>query len=133
MNLKILLRGLNIDYKFSFERFKELLGQDVQVIILFSHWIDNSIEFLDCLVTIEQFVEAVPENYTGIIDLCVCHPKPLVYALRKKYPNNIVRFTDTVSTPSHWLVFYEVLFTYFYHNNSSYLDGINTVVAEFKK
>ena len=53
-----------------------------QVVIVFAHWTREGVELDDGVTTLDAFVEAVPNLFGGILDLCVCHPLPLVLKLR---------------------------------------------------
>ncbi len=83
-----------------------LLKQEIRttrVVLLFSHWGQDGIELGGEFVSAERVVDGVPESYSGVIDLCVCHPIPLVDALLAARPGAVVKYTRLKATRHHWL------------------------------
>ncbi len=79
-------------------------------VVLFSHWADDAVEFADGLVPGARVVDAVPVSFTGVFDLCVCHPMSLVNRLNELRPNCIVKHSAKPAIPLYWLYFYRMLF-----------------------
>jgi hypothetical protein len=115
-----------------------------KVIILFSHWTENvierdkdksiiydAVEFPDGFITIPKIIEQIPSHLTGVIDLCVCHPKPLVTALRLHCPNCLVKYIDKPATPAYWMYFYLALFRYLKSNPSNYSVALDKIIEGF--
>ena len=91
-------------------RFRDLFKPG-KVVILFSHWNENQVEFIDGMAGIKRVVDSTPQPLHGILDLCVCHPCQLVEALRGPLGNDsVIRYSISRATPSLWIRFYEVLF-----------------------
>jgi len=126
--------GVNVIHNLRLDDFGELFQKEkLEVVILFSHWKDHSVEFYDGFAEITQIVNEIPIDLSGIIDLCVCHPKELTFALRKLRPNYLVRFTDKEATPFFWLYFYLALFSHLANNELTYLDALKElIIASFK-
>ena len=80
--------------------------------ILFAHWrdVDERIELADGLVSPEAIVQVVPSDFKGIMDLCVCHPRALVFGIKQKCPDSLVKSTDKDAAPLWWLYLYEAMF-----------------------
>jgi hypothetical protein len=95
-----------------------------RVIILFAHWNERSVEMADGLVSIPDLVHAVPPQFTGMFDLCVCHPIELVLALKRNRPNCVVKFTNRPATASTWLWFYEIVFRVLERGDRSYSNAL---------
>jgi hypothetical protein len=126
--------GLNVEYELTLKKFQMCFQETkYRVIILFSHWKQDHIEFADGLTGIDSIIEAVPVNFDGLIDLCVCHPKRLAIELRAQRPNCLVKFIDKRATPSFWLAFYSVLFRHLHSSQMSYPNAMMDVISEFKK
>lgn len=103
-----------------------------KVIILFSHWKDDSVEFFDGMATSDTVVKQVPEDFEGIIDLCVCHPTNLAIKLRNHLPpSSLIRFIDKKTTPYKWLYFYWAVFTILHDSEVSYLEALEQSVKAF--
>lgn len=81
-----------------------------RVVILFSHWIDDHVEFDEGLHDSDAIVSEVPATFDGVVDLCVCHPEALVMRLRRDRPECLVKRTRRKARVSYWLQFYHVLF-----------------------
>lgn len=81
-----------------------------RVFILFTHFNENAVELFDGLTGIDDFVDLVPCQFDGILDLCVCHPASLVKRLTNKRPSCLKRYSLGKATPVIWIYFYETLF-----------------------
>ena len=103
-----------------------------KTIILFSHWDDDSVEFFNGMAPSDAIVREVPSDFTGIIDLCVCHPTNLAVKLRKHlHPDALVKFTNKKNTPHKWLYFYWAVFTLLDESDMSYLDALRKSAEAF--
>lgn len=135
--------GARIIYDLTLEKFGELFRDaSNKVVILFSHWTDETVEFFDGMKTEKEIINVVPKDFDGIIDLCACHPKSLALKLRNHLPEfSLVKRTDVENTPRIWLYFYWAVFTALNDSNNSgdknsgitYLEALEKTVNEFKK
>jgi hypothetical protein len=124
--------GASVVRDLTLDGFKTLFSQDPPVIILFAHWDADSIEFADGLASIEDVINAVPIEYGGIIDLCVCHPKKLALELRRLRKNCVVKFAEGRTTASFWLYFYVVLFKKLLSSRMTYLNAVSDTIVNFQ-
>src|SRR5437764_15417716 len=70
--------GLKIVHKLTLQDFGKLFRDSSnKVVILFSHWTDNTVEFFDGMATEDEIVSAIPREFDGIVDLTICHPNNL--------------------------------------------------------
>lgn len=113
--------------------FGQLLKKNPPVVILFAHWRTDSVEFNDGLARIEDVIKAVPPDYDGIIDLCVCHPKELALGLRRVRRECVVKFPEDAATPALWLFFYEVLLTKLRDAEMTYLAAVESTISNFQR
>lgn len=125
--------GASIIQDLTLHDFSALFNKEPPVIILFAHWNTDSVEFADGLVSIRDVIEAVPRAYNGIIDLCVCHPKELALELRRLRRDCVVKFTEGTTTPAFWLYFYRVLFEKLHDDRMTYLDAVDSTLADFQR
>ena len=126
--------GVCLVEQLTLEKFRNLFLNDAyDVIILFSHWKSKTVEFYDGLKTISDIIDAVPLEFSGIIDLCVCHPTELRIRLDKERPNCVVKFSTAKSLPLFWLNFYDTLFTYLQQYDAAYADAAETVLNLFQQ
>lgn len=122
--------GVTIEYNVTLEMFGNLFSQNFQVITLFSHWREDAVEFSDGFADIASIVEQIPINFVGVLDLCVCHPKPLVTALKETRPHCLIRDTNRKATPYIWLFFYLCLFKQMQSENVSYFDALEKTIQQ---
>lgn len=111
--------------------FARLLVESYDVVILFSHWQGDAIEFRDGLAGTSALLAAIPPTFAGILDLCVCHPMSLVKELRNHRPGCIVKYLPSEAAPHYWLYFYRTLFSQLQNRNLSYLAAIEQVACAF--
>ena len=90
----------------------KLFSRPSSVTILFAHWseTDGTVELADGVVSCEEIVRVVPDGFTNIIDLCVCHPTQLVILLKQKCPDCLVKYTNTKASPLAWIYVYQATF-----------------------
>lgn len=129
---KLIDTGLKIKHNLTLVDFHQMFNTYC-VVVLFSHWKDDTVEFYDGLKNISEIVEGIPSDFHGILDLCVCHPDGLALLIRKKKPNCLVRYIPKKATPLFWLNFYLVLFTYLKSIDLPYLKALEDVIFELLK
>jgi hypothetical protein len=98
-------------------------------VVLFSHWYEDAVEFSDAFEPISAIVTAISPAYSGILDLCVCHPVSLVKELRIHRPDCLVKYLPTEAAPHYWLYFYRILFSRLQSQDLTYLAAIEEVVC----
>lgn len=126
--------GLQIIHKLSLKTFGELFQQSkYDVIILFSHWEYDLIEFSGDLVGKSAVLDQIPTTFSGIIDFCICTSKSMGIDMRIERPNSLIRISKNEALPYFWLYFYLVLFKHLKQGNKSYIEALGDVVAEFSK
>jgi hypothetical protein len=81
----------------------------IHAVILFSHWGEGFIELRDGPAGSAAIVRTVPQDFAGIIDLCVCHPEELLPCLRATHPDSVIHYIAANATPILWLSFYRDL------------------------
>ncbi len=127
--------GLALCPELTFEKFGSLFHEGFDVIILFSHWEYDAIEFYDGFVNYKDIVEKVPESFDRVLDLTVCHPEQLVVALRRERPRCLIRSKTEKRKliPHYWLFFFLALFTHLKSCDLNYLQAVEDVIAGFRK
>ena len=125
--------GVEVIHGLKLSDLKSLLeNNSSKVIILFSHWKDDSVEFFDGMATSRDIVKEVPRDFEGIIDLCICHPTNLAIKLRNYLPpSSVISYTDKENTPYKWLYFYWAVFTILDDSDVSYPDALKQGVEAF--
>ena len=123
-------RGVSVEHETTLIRFGELLRDEkYRVIILFSHWHKNMVEFADAMTAADDIVAIVPEDFSGVLDLCVCHPEGLTKGIRAERPRCRMRFCQGTATPFFWLSFYQALFEHLDGANLPYLAALTQVAS----
>jgi len=121
--------GVKVIHPLKLEDFGDLFrDHSHSIVILFTHWGADVVEFSDRMASIQDTAAQIPEDFAGIIDLCVCHPRALVEELQKRCPKAVVKFIDREATPVFWLHFYLLLFKAMYSEQLSYLQALERVV-----
>lgn len=124
--------GARIIHELTLSEFGNLFAnKNIDVVILFSHWNENTVEFYDGLYEVSVIVQKVPPEFGGIIDLCVCHPERLAIELRQERPRCLTRYANNIATPSFWLYFYLALFRFLSDCNLTYLSALEKTVDSF--
>lgn len=137
--------GLKVVHKLTLQDFGELLRDSSnKVVILFSHWKEDTVEFFDGMATEDEIINVIPSDFEGIVDLTVCHPQNLAIRIRNHLPpTSLVKYADIKNTPLIWLYFYWAVFTILSDSNNSdpgdagnsdnsYLEALEKAVEEFK-
>jgi hypothetical protein len=123
--------GVTVLHEATLGDFARALEGPFDVAILFSHWHEDAVEFRDGLESTSAIMSAVPAAYSGILDLCVCHPLTLVKELRMHRGNCIVKYLATEAAPHYWLYFYRTLFSQLNSRSLTYLGAIEEVACAF--
>lgn len=124
--------GVRVIHDLRLEDFGQLFKQEsVDVIVLFCHWKDEAVEFADGLADVATVVDQIPPGYSGLLDLCVCHPRSLAVAVRNSRPACLTKFTDKIATPEYWLYFYWALFKMLDDADLTYLSALEATVDTF--
>lgn len=123
---------LSVVPRLTLSDFGRMLGGQFAVVVLFSHFDSDHIEFHDGFVDSDEVLEAVPVAFEGILDLCVCHPASLVRRLDSEW-SCLVKWTDRPTAPAYWLMIYETLFTVLHTRKLSYLDALEEIMNGFRE
>jgi hypothetical protein len=105
--------------------FREQFKDNNRIIVLFTHWQNEQIEFADGMHPYQVVAAAVPTGYHGLVDLCVCHPLGLPEAIKARSQDCFVRYTSTKSTVGYWLEFYTVFLQVLVDTPCTYADAIS--------
>jgi hypothetical protein len=118
--------GVTVERDATVSSFAKLFERH-RVVVLFSHWNDEdpdfplgAVELDEGTVAIETLVDAVPQDFEGFLDLCVCHPRNLASALWEARPRCRVKRLNNVAQPDFWLYFYGTLFHRLHQEPTSY-------------
>jgi hypothetical protein len=113
------------------EQFGELFRHKrYEIIILFTHWSSDRIEFRDGLFEVTEVAGLIPETFSGFLDLTICHPKTLTVAVRNKCPDCLIKYAQIELTPGLWLLFYQLLFQYLKRDRINYLNALSKTVRK---
>jgi hypothetical protein len=116
----------------SLKKFGELLRQaQHSVVILFSHWRSEAVEFADGLAPVSAVIREMPNSFQGIIDLCVCHPDSLAVQLSDGWPHSVVKFSGVKTTPALWLYIYFAVMRILNEEDTTYMDAVERVIHGF--
>jgi hypothetical protein len=99
-------------------------SENIDVVILFAHWDDHTVEFFDGPANIESIVEKLLRAPAGILDLCVCQQEKLACAFRQRRPDCIIGFTNKRATPYLWLHFYMLVLKFVNEYELTYFAAV---------
>ncbi len=110
----------------TFAVFRERLKRrDRFVAVLFAHWSEDAVEFADRIVPVSEIISAVPTAFSGVLDLCVCHPEELALGLRDSHPNILVKYLPRQkATPALWMSYYSIFLELLVREPRPYLAAI---------
>ena len=109
----------------------EQLFRTRDVVVLFSHSHEDTVELSDGFATADQVIRRVPEDFAGVFDLSVCHgPKALVDALDGRRLQCRVRHNAGEATPYVWLYFYRILFSMLSRGGRGYNALFSEIAAK---
>jgi hypothetical protein len=118
--------GVTVATDVSLVNFGTLLKRsDIDVIILFSHWGEDQVEFADSLHAISEVMEQIPQTFSGFLDLCVCHPEKLAIEMRKNRQEALTRYIPVRATPYIWLYFYLTVLKLLEGKNMTYMEALD--------
>jgi len=123
--------GVTVVRDASLSDFADLFGRPFDVVILFSHWCADAVEFRGGLSGASAVAAAIPLPFSGILDLCVCHPDALARELRIHRPHCLVKHIPGEAAPRYWLYFYRTLFSQLRTRDLTYLPAIEDVAGAF--
>jgi hypothetical protein len=106
-------------------------GPHSEFILLVAHWVEDRIELADGCISVDSFIDSVPPSYSGILDLCVCHPRELALKLNAERPLCTVKFSHQTMAVDLWMRFYLALFTYMRGNRVTYLQAFERIFTAF--
>jgi hypothetical protein len=127
--------GARVERATTLEGFAALLRDPSRLVVtLFSHWNNDSVEFADGMASIPRIIEVVSPDYSGILDLCVCHPIDLVTGLRLERPRlAAIKHTEASARVDVWLWFYLALFKVLQDEELSWLDAVETTMERLER
>ena len=112
--------GLTVVHRATSQDLGRLFASTLRVVVLFSHWAGDEVELFDGFQGTDAVVARVPKDYSGLVDLCVCHPRGLPAAIKARAPGCRVRYTEGTHTASIWLAFYMQLFRLLWERERTY-------------
>lgn len=123
--------GVMVVHDATLSDFARLFAEPFDVVILFSHWCGDAVEFREGPASTSAVLGAIPLTFSGILDLCVCHPDSLVREVRSRRPCCIVKYIKVEAAPYYWLYFYRTLFSQLQSRDLSYVAAIEEVACAF--
>gem|GEM_PF-3317446 len=125
--------GIHVESKAGLPQFETAFSRpttnqrDLRLVMILSHWHEQCVEFQGGLVRVDQLVRAIPEEFEGVLDLCVCHPLALVQAVLKCRQSCLVRQSEKRLKPYVWFEYYKVFFQLGKQGDRTYAELLQEV------
>lgn len=116
--------GVEIVTDLTLARFKSMLLKGRDVVVLLSHWDGDRVEFADGFAGYSQVAQTIPPQFTGILDLGVCHPDALVCEILRTRPGCLARYIPERVKPDLLLLFYQALFVLLKEGTRTYAEAL---------
>lgn len=110
--------------------------REMRVLLLISHWHDERVEWSGRFEPIQSLVDCVEQDFDGVLDLCICHPKRLRELLDIDRPKCLIRYSTQEVDPAYWLPYFKGLFRLLnqgQHCYSSAHEALNIAIASRPK
>jgi hypothetical protein len=119
--------------RMTFNKFKEVIkGSNFSVIVIIGHApSDLEVEFWDRKVRAEEIADAIPQDFTSIIDLNVCKPLKL-YELLARKQNSLTFRRNALVSLMPMFYFYSALFELIDKKELTYINAFETIMNNFK-
>lgn len=124
--------GVNVRRHVSCQEFVALFDGEFDVIILFSHWTGEGIEFKGGFGTAAHVVESISNpTFAEFADLTICKSRTFGDQLKRRFIHCTVSVGDVNLSPDRWLAYYLALFKILKQNNLCYFDAVKENLEHF--
>lgn len=110
--------------------------REMRVLLLISHWHEEQVEWGGRFEPIEALVGCVEQDFDGVLDLCICHPKRLRELLDLDRPKCLIRYSTQEVDPEYWFPYFKGLFCLLNEGRHSYAsahEALNIAIASRTK
>jgi len=104
------------------------------VLIIVSHWVDEPaacIELFDGMCGVDEIAAALPTDFSGIVDLCICSCAGLAKQVASRCPGAYVRWINSDATPAIWFHIYTSVFLEMFENGTDYLTALKVTLRRY--
>jgi len=108
-----------------------MFGEPLDVVILITHWLGDTIEFRDGMHSVSDVVGRMPAGFNGAIDLCVCHPEPLAVAIRDDFPEAVAHFPAIPANPRTFFPYIRALLWRLSAEDCAYLTAAREIIDAY--
>lgn len=101
-----------------------LCSERYRVVTLFSHANELGVELDSGMVSFEDLSAAIPNTFSGILDLSVCEATAQIRKVRSATQQFLLKTNERPETVSLWLYFYSAMFSIMKQNHVDYFDAL---------
>lgn len=123
--------GAHVVSNACFSDYAEALRAPNDVVILISHWRGETVELYDGMHAVDALVNSIPDNFDGLLDLCVCTPSRLALSVRGRRASTLVRYAPVLAWPPLWFGYFEALLTRLSEASVTYARATSEVTILF--
>lgn len=125
--------GGNVILSFSGKDLERIADYDVVTIV--AHWIESKgcLEFFDGFYTPEKFIEWMPANFIGLLDLTVCYSVQLISKIKEQYSGCLTLSNSEATQLEFRLPFYKAIIKLLKISPMSYMDAYTFLMKQLIK
>lgn len=127
--------GVRVVHELTNSQWGKVFNEGSLAVLLIAHWQESHsehrscVEFSDGFLGIEEIANQIPLSRQIILDLCVCHPIPLVDLIEEIRPNVRIVYKEIEVDPHLWLLIYLTAFYELAFKSMDYATALERSIA----
>lgn len=123
-------RGVKVVDDFTIEKFHTIADVDIAIIIAHHSNVADKIEMADRMVFVNDFVNSVPLEFSGILDMSSCYSTTSQLYIKMRCPqSHIVAYKTKISLKQRMFVYDYVIKTICDKSDKDYIDATKDAFA----
>ncbi len=121
--------GANVIDELTINKLDQIADSDVVIFIMHHSDTSDELEMSNGMINTDRFIKAIPQTYSGVIDLSSCFSSHIQIAVKMRCPNSRVLAIRTKTSIDIRLLIYRHIINLMRHNDSlTYLDALKQSV-----
>ena len=104
-------------------------------LLLISHWRASTppaIELFDGMINVDNVASALPVEFEGVIDLCICQSIELAKLIKSRCPEATVKWVNVDATPAVWFHIQTLALRLMHDQQVDYLSALDQAQRIFE-